>query len=584
MAKGETPFTEEMLEELARHKKIDVKRAKRKITIKDSVITNTNLPEGKSAEANIKNSIIGKKDNVKTGGDSKEEKLAKSVWLAQQKAKGKDTIATRFIEEEIKEEKEAVIENPDSGEPKKKRPAVRGSEMPLKEGEIDATDEMMAEERARIAARHGAKESNQTPKEEKPEIIEHFGSDYAEIMKENPTESGREVVKDNERAKKEAEEENELREKIDKLKNLSEDEKEKEREKLMDAEMKRMRDEYPLDELRDKNQYQEKKIAELEKENAQLKENFEKTELFMRNAENAIKKEINELPEKESGKMEKVWKFLKNPKVKLAIGLGLIGASAAATGGGALIGAWLGLPYGLGIPALGGTSNLIAMASGYGLLGAAFEQEAKKGFRKNMKDILSIMKNEKESVGSTTQAESNEQQREAEQTRQINNEQKKDGELILKQERIKKPAAILSEKEIVEKDGNNEEKKKARDKYFELAKIIGNNKEKLNTTVLERLAEMGKRGIEKGNYEIMAPMVALADELVQNKEKFDFLNKANAGKILDERDKEELVKKIKIRVLAMGNRGMLGDNPKERQKNRLAIAALLDSKEFRSGI
>jgi len=160
------------------------------------------------------------------------------------------------------------------------------------------------------------------------------------------------------------------------------------------------------DNLRDSEAWQKKKIDELEKENVKLKENLEKTELFMKNAKNALREKINELPEKDAGKWEKIKKFLTNPKVKFAIGVGLLGTATVATSGGSLVGAWLGVSYGWGIPALGGTSNLIAGAlGGAGIASGIYSAKLKEGFRQNMKDILNIMKNEKESAVGETSAE-----------------------------------------------------------------------------------------------------------------------------------------------------------------------------------
>lgn len=179
--------------------------------------------------------------------------------------------------------------------------------------------------------------------------------------------------------------------------------------------------------LEDRNQWQAEKINELAKENTELKEvvkteqlgrieaeeRLARLEPVLANIENALKEKMVELPEKEAGKLEKVWKFLNKPKVKMAIGFGLIGASAFATGGGTLVGAWLGLPYGLGIPALGGTSNLIAGTLGSGWAVSAYSEQLRKNFkekmnnefRQNLKDILDIAENQKAPVIGKTSAE-----------------------------------------------------------------------------------------------------------------------------------------------------------------------------------
>lgn len=142
---------------------------------------------------------------------------------------------------------------------------------------------------------------------------------------------------------------------------------------------------------------QKQLIKNQEKEIAELKEGLEnakKVESKLAAMENALKEKIEELTVKDATKLDKFKKFITNPKVKLAIGIGLIGVASVATGGGALVGAWLHLPYGLGISALGGTSNLTTALLGSGLVGRAYGDKIKNGFRENMKEILGIIKNE----------------------------------------------------------------------------------------------------------------------------------------------------------------------------------------------
>ncbi|MFH1048657.1 MAG: hypothetical protein V1732_03255 [Patescibacteria group bacterium] len=124
----------------------------------------------------------------------------------------------------------------------------------------------------------------------------------------------------------------------------------------------------------------------------------------------------------------------------------------------------------------------------------------------------------------------------------------------------------------------------AKDRFFGLSRLIGQNKEKINTNVLETIAELVNSEIEKGKYETVDPVVKLANDLVENKEKFDFFGKeANAGN-RDNVAKEKLISEIKTHALHMENNGLLGATAEEKEKNRLAIAALLDSKEFKSQI
>lgn len=142
---------------------------------------------------------------------------------------------------------------------------------------------------------------------------------------------------------------------------------------------------------------QKQLIKKQEKEIAELKEGLEnakKVESKLVAMESALKEKIEELTAKDATKLDKFKKFITNPKVKLAIGIGLIGAASVATGGGALVGAWLHLPYGLGISALGGTSNLTTALLGSGLVGMAYGDKIKNGLRENMKEILGIIKGE----------------------------------------------------------------------------------------------------------------------------------------------------------------------------------------------
>lgn len=179
-----------------------------------------------------------------------------------------------------------------------------------------------------------------------------------------------------------------LQEKVDRLsKSIPDEAKEILREKAMDDEVDRIVSESHAEK-------QDTKIESLTKESGELKENLEKAEERLKNAEIAINEKIQEMTEKDATITQKFVKFLRNPKVKTAIGFGLIGAAAFATGGGTLIGAWLGLPYGLGIPALGGTSNLIAGALGSALAARAFKQKMEGDFRQNLKEVLGVMKNE----------------------------------------------------------------------------------------------------------------------------------------------------------------------------------------------
>jgi len=458
-----------------------------------------------------------------------------------------------------------------------------------------------------------------------------------------------------------------------------------------------------------------KELTEEREVNAELQDRVIRAEAILTNIENAFEEKKKELTEKEVKGLGKIWKFLNKPKVKFAIGVGLIGGATIATGGGSLVGAWLHLPYGLGIAGLGGTSNLTTALLGSGFAASAYGSKLKEGFRQNMNELLDIAKSAKESAAGGTQTEKRLQASEAasrssaekstdgknekldvekivnfvkeakenkltaqnllngfggkveniegarqliesemsifafsKEKRDINDAhkwlRKKLEEIneIKKQEQVSKEsteqqpteAGVKAVNESVElaepakavetgklekpeakeaskdnkpevgnvilketparKEGSSAEnlvslddQKKlfeARDRFFGLSRLIGQNKEKINTKVLETIAELVNSEIEKGKYETVDPVVKLANDLVENKEKFDFFGKEANASNRDNTAKERLISEIKTHALHMENNGLLGATAEEKEKNRLAIAALLDSKEFKSQI
>ncbi|MBU4142067.1 hypothetical protein KKE99_04320, partial [Patescibacteria group bacterium] len=148
-----------------------------------------------------------------------------------------------------------------------------------------------------------------------------------------------------------------------------------------------------------------KELTEEREVNAELQDRVIRAEAILTNIENAFEEKKKELTEKEVKGLGKIWKFLNKPKVKFAIGVGLIGGATIATGGGSLVGAWLHLPYGLGIAGLGGTSNLTTALLGSGFAASAYGSKLKEGFRQNMNELLDIAKSAKESAAGGTQTE-----------------------------------------------------------------------------------------------------------------------------------------------------------------------------------
>lgn len=417
-AKGDSVFDENETFDLKTAQKEAYKSKKKnksKIAIKDSVVADTKLPKDDSAEINIKESVITGK--TKSASGDKEEELALKVWLKKQKSLGRDTVATRFIEEEIKEEKiesvAAPVETKDEvkteAESRTQTEEASATERPeeISTGDLERKKERIEElEKKEKELLEIFEQNKNKPWEDRAENINEITKvriekseikeEVENLVQEQPEdfESEYEIVKKRTPTDEEREKLNPLLTKITNTADIYIPEKfiEEEPNASLGTKTEQIKNdkegfikgafEEALDIISEKN----KKILELESNLAAM--------------ENALKEKIEELTVKDATKLDKFKKFITNPKVKLAIGLGLIGAASVATGGGALVGAWLHLPYGLGISALGGTSNLTTALLGSGFIGRAYGDKIKNGFRENMKEVLGIIKNEEKTKNS----------------------------------------------------------------------------------------------------------------------------------------------------------------------------------------
>lgn len=267
----------------------------------------------------------------------------------------------------------------------KKLVTWKGKESNLGEDEIYATDEMVVEARERIAARFRAKESNQVAQGEKPEKIDtnnlEARQEMEELAKQLSPELKQEFLEKNEEATREG-------------------------------------DEIALERLKAENKelYNHSKgefrlIEELDIKNAELKANLEKVSNHLSAMESAIEKSSQEFETKDDSKFEKVKGFFNNPKVKLAITVGLMGAAYTVGGGAPAILAFKPLLAKIGIGYIPYTYGVSSWGGGAIAGGAGRWVGEKLGLVKNendaktaVKEVLENIKNsgnEERSVGET---------------------------------------------------------------------------------------------------------------------------------------------------------------------------------------
>jgi len=370
-------------------KKVDVKRIKRDKNIKDTnneAVFEFGEQETLGNKEQARKQARIKKNNEKLRKKTEEGYAGGKNFRIKEKLNNDSGEEKDVVKEAVEDEKglikgenindtqkEEAAEKLNIGKSKDKIVIVKGSKSPLEEGQIEVTSsEKIAEERERIAARFREKESNRATQEEKPEIIDvnnlEERQEMEELAKQLSPELKQEFLERNEEAMREG-------------------------------------DEIALEKLRAENKelYNHSKdefhlVQELDIKNTELKANFEKVSNRLSAMESAIEKSGQEFETKDDSKFEKVKKFFNNPKVKLAITVGLMGAAYTVGGGAPAILAFKPLlakigigyiPYTYGVSSWGGG----AIAGGAGRwLGEKF------GLVKNEKDAKTAVKEVLENI------------------------------------------------------------------------------------------------------------------------------------------------------------------------------------------
>lgn len=475
---------------------------------------------------------------------------------------------------------------------------------------------------------------------------EEFAESYKRQFGEEDAEGGKKPVTpdvvDNVAGETMSELAKQLKEKKEKFDKLPKEAQEMIRDEMMESEIKRMGDQYTVDELKEKETVQAKEIAD-------LKETVERAkEVEARLAE--MQAELDrQYEETKNPTLKKAINFFKKPKVYGAIMFGLAGVGVYAASGGTAVPVYFAVKAAL---AKAGISIFVPAAAGQGLstwgtaaaaggfsgylaekLGLSHEKSDKEKHQEGLEKLKNIGKEQSAEIKVENWRDSSGKidigavvkfvgEKDQELITRLENDPELLSDMVKafkkklsifqfsdkqkninttyfwlenKQREIKKAQMQAPKEQTVNESApsssdqkrkqENEKRFEALKGIYEIADLIRKNDSKINTNVLLVFHGEVEKSINTHKYEVVGPLVNLAKYIVENKEKVSFLKKTDKiGVVYNASEKEDLVREIKANVLRMSNEGQLGATNAEKEKNRKIITDLVDSIEFKSKI